>query len=67
MKSLFLQLSSPEAFATSIRILLMFSIVLAHSRRPIPTFFKILAGIRAGTIIGALAGGGTNLGGGAAN
>ena len=32
--------SVPEALATSIRILLMFSIVLAHSRGQIPTFFE---------------------------
>ena len=34
--------SAPEALATSIRILLMFSIVLAHSRAQIPTFFLTL-------------------------
>ena len=32
--------SVPEALATSIRILLMFSIVLEHSRALIPTFLK---------------------------
>ena len=31
--------SVPEAIAASIRILLMVSIVLAHSRAQIPTFF----------------------------
>ena len=37
-KSLIVRISSPEALATSIRILLMFSIVLAHSRNQIPSF-----------------------------
>ena len=39
-KSLFVQISSPEALATSIRILPMFSVVLVHSRSQIPTHKK---------------------------
>ena len=45
-KSLFVQISSPEALAASIRILLMFSIVLVHSRSRLPTFFKKAAKAR---------------------